>query len=347
MHPVITEADFRRQIGKTAGNAYLFFGEEDYLKLHALRLVRESVSPDPTFAVFNDIIIDGTDYTPDGLLNAMTPPPMMADGRLILLRGLDFNSMKPSELDGLVETLALLPEYDFNTVVVHVAAGNIDEGRLPKTPSATFKKLAEVATPVQFSAVSESRLITCAGKHFAHLGVQATPVECSFLIGYAGPSMFLLASEIEKLAYYVRAAGRDRVSVEDIRIVSVPQISTDAFALSNAVMAGKYRDALDVLAAMRFQRVEPTVILGELSRTFCEMHGARVLLDAGKSAQEIAQTLGRIHEYKAKLLIKAVSGLSVARLSRAIELCAATDVTLKSVKGMGDYATIEKLICSL
>ena len=197
MHEMISEAEYRRQIGKTAGRAYLFFGEEDYLKSYAVRATREAICPDPTFAVFNDIAIDAADYTPDALLNAMTPPPMMAEGRFILLRGLDFTAMKQSELDALIETLALLPEYDFNTVAVHIAAGMIDEGYLPKRPSATLKRLSEVATPVRFDAVSEARLTAWVGKHFAHFGVAATPACCAFLITYAGRSMFLLANEIE------------------------------------------------------------------------------------------------------------------------------------------------------
>jgi DNA polymerase-3 subunit delta len=348
MNPIITEADYRKMIGKTAGHAYLFYGEEDYLKLHAVRQTRESISPDPAFAIFNDVAIDATDYTPDGLLNAMTPPPMMADGRFILLRGLDFTAMKPSEVDALIETLALLPEYDFNTVVLQVASGCIDEGRSAKAPSTILKRLSEVLTPVCFEGVSDARLAAWAGKHFAHHGVQASAADCAFLVSFVGSSMFLLAGEIEKLAYFVRAAGRTDVNEADIRLVCVPQLSSDAFALSNAVMAGRYRDALDALAVMKFQRIEPTIVMGELSKTICEMYAARICLDAGKSAQELAAILGRTHEYRAKLLMKSASTLSLSRLERGVALCADADIALKtSARAAGDYGVIERLICSL
>ena len=344
MNPIITEADYRRELGKTAGRAYLFFGEEDYLKAHAVRMTRESVCPDAAFAVFNDITIDAIDYSPDALLGAMTPPPMMADGRLIVLRGLDLTTMRAAELDGLLETLALLPEYDFNTVILHIAAGNIDEGFLPKRPSTVLKKLSQVAVPVRFEAVSDARLAAWAGKHFAHLGVAASPADCGFLISYVGKSMFLLAAEIEKLAYFVLAAGRSTVTAEDIRTVAVPQLSSDAFALSNAIQAGNYREALDVLAVMKFQRIDPILVMAELSRTLCDMHAAKLLLEAGKTAAEISKALG-MHEYKTKLVIRAVSRTGVARLARAVELCGMADRSFK--RGTSDYAVIEKLICSL
>lgn len=344
MHAIISEADYRKQIGRTAGNAYLFFGEEDYLKGHAVKLTRKELCPDPAFAVFNDITIDAIDYTADALLNAMTPPPMMADGRLILLRGLDFNTMKPTELDALIETLALLREYDCNTVIIHVEAGLIDEGYLPKRPSTVLKKLCEVAIPVRFEASGPARLATWAGKHFAHYGVQAGAEECALLVDVVGRDMYRLASEIQKVAQYVLANGRSAVTGQDIREVAIRVTETDTFALSNAICAGDYRGALEALHALKFERVDPTLIMGEFSATLSNLYATRVLLDAGKSKSEIAATLS-LHEYKAGLLIRAVSGVSVARLAAAVALCAHGDQQIK--RAGGEYAVIEWLICSL
>lgn len=341
---IITEAEYRKLIGKTAGRAFLFFGEEDYLKAYDIKATREQVCPDPSFAVFNDITLDAIDFTADKLLDAMTPPPMMADERLILVRGLDFTTIKTAELDALIEALALLSEYDYNTVILHAAAGMLDEGYLPKKPGTVLKKLSEVATPVQFPVSTPARLTAWAGKHFQHLGVTVSPADCSFLISFAGKSMYLLASEIEKIAYYVLANGRSIATTEDIRLCAVAANDMDAFALSNAILAGKTDEALGVLGVMKFERIEPVIILGELSRTLCDMQATRLYLDVGKSVKEIA-ALFKCHEYKAGLLVKAVSRVSHARLVRAVSLCAEADFALK--RSSGDYAALEKLICSL
>lgn len=344
MNAIISEAEYRKQIGKTAGRAYLFFGEEDYLKQHAVKLTRESISPDEAFAVFNDVTIDAVDYSADMLLNAMTPPPMMADGRLILLRGLDFTAMKTSELDALVETLALLPEYDCNTVIIHVAVGLINEGYLPKSPSTVLKKLSEVAIPVRFEASTPARLAAWCAKHFAHHGVRAESADCAFLVSFVGRDMYRLSAEIEKVAYYVRAHGREVLTGEDIRAVAVPTVTEEAFALSNAICARDYRAALEALAVMKFERVEPTIVMGDLSRTLCDMYAVRILLDAGKSKAEIAAAL-KLHEYKTGLLMRAVSGADAAHLSRTVALCSEADLRLK--RASSDYDAIEQLICSL
>ena len=343
MNPILSESDFRK-LDKTAGRAFLLFGEEDYLKAHAVKMTRQRICPDPSFAVFNDITLDALDFTPDKLLDAMTPPPMMAEERLIVIRGLDFTAMKAAELDALLETLALLSEYDYNTVLIHAAAGLLDEGYLPKKPSTVLKKLGEVTTPVRFEASSDGRLAAWAAKHFQHLGVTISPSDCAFLVAFAGRSMYLLANEIEKIAYFVLAKGRDHATAEDIRLVAVPAVDTDAFALSNAILAGRTADALEALSVLKFERTEPTVIMGELSRTLCDMQAVRLYLDAGKSVKEIAATL-KLHEYKAGLLAKAVGRADPARLARAVSLCVAADSAIK--RSYGDYAAIEKLICLL
>ena len=345
MNAIISEADFRK-LKTTAGRAFLFFGEEDYLKTYNVKAARERICPEPAFAVFNDITLDALDFTPDKLLDAMMPPPMMADERLIVIRGLDFTTMKPPEQDALCEALALLPEYDYNTVILHVAAGLIDEGYLPKKPSTVLKKLGEVATPVRFEASTDGRLAAWAGKHFAHLGVTVSPADCAFLVSFSGKSMYLLANEIEKIAYYVRSKGRDLATSEDIRLVAVPSMDMDTFALSNAILAGRSAEALDALSVLKFERVKPEIVMGELSATFCNMLAVRCYLDGGKSNKEIGKLLGGMHEYKVGLLAKAVGRADPARLARAVELCTEADAAVKGAFG-GDYTAIEKLICSL
>ncbi len=341
MADFITDEDYRAQIDGAAGNAFLFFGSEDYLKAAAVRATREALCPDPAMAFFNDIIIDATEYTDERLLDTMAAPPMMTDARLIVLRGFDFTAIKAAELEGLLETLALIKEYDYNCIIIEVAADLINEGFLPKSPSAILKKIAKVATPVRFEAPTGARLTRWVGKHFAHHGVTAEPAICTAFVEYAGNTMFVLANEIEKLAAYVKAHGRSTVKAEDIRTVTVPAALPDAFALSNAILAGDGEAALAALAVMRFERVEPTVILGEISRTFAEMQSARVLFDAGKDVKEVASVL-KLHEYKARLISKALAKISPARLSRVITLAAKTDLSLK--RSSGDYSLIEALI---
>jgi len=340
---IIKEDVFRRQIKSGLCGGYLFFGEEDYLKAHALRTAREALCPDPSFAFFNDMRIDAPDYSAQGLLDALMPLPIMSDQKLVSVTNLYLSSLKASELDDLCDALATLGEYDYNVLILCVPADGMDEGSLPKRPSALLKRLSQYLTPVRFESISPARLCSWAGKHFAHSGVQASGEACAFLVRYCGTSMYTLASEIEKLCAYVLSHGRQTVSEADIRHVCIPQINDDAFGLANAILDGKYDEALSALSVMKFRRVEPVVILGEVSRVCCDLLCVKLLLDEGHSQAEIASIL-KMNEYRLRIYAAAAAAKTRKRLERAIALCRNADTT---VKGGSGYAAIENLICSL
>ena len=342
---LIKEELFRKQLKKGLSGGYLFFGEEDYLKSFSLRSAREAVCAEETFAVFNDVRIDPMDYSATSLVNALMPPPMMADKKIVTIDGLAICDMKASEIEELCEALSTLEEYDYNVLIISVPAGLMDEGNLPKNPSKTFKALSNHLTPVQFDSVVGSRLIGWVGKHFEHHGVKASPQICSVLAERCGKSMFILASETEKISYYVKEHGRNEVTAEDVDNISSSVISSDAYAFANAILDEKSNEAIKALEVMKFRRIDPVIILAEVSRVMCELLHIKRLHTEGLSAAEINKVLNLRSEYRTKLYITAASSKSEKKLKRAILLCAEADRMLKlSPQG---YTAIEKLVCFL
>ena len=341
---IIKEDQFRKQIKKGLSGAYLFFGDEDYMKSFALRSAREAICPDETFALFNEMKLDALDYSASALLDAIMPMPMMSEQKLITVNGLDINGLKQKELDELCEALESLKEYDYNVVIITVPAGLIDEGNLPKRPSSLLSRIGEFATPVLFEPVTGARLVSWVGKHFEHHGVKASPEVAAKLIAYSGRSMFTLSFETEKLSYYVLWNGRDTVTEADVLNVSIGEISTDAFTLANAILDGRNEDALTALGVMKFRRVEPLILLGEVSRVICDLISVKSLIEKGLPTSEAASIL-KMNEYKARLYASGAASRSMKKLRRALELCSEADLSLKlSPTG---YAPIEKLVCSL
>ncbi len=341
--PILTDAEFRRGLSKPA-QGYLFFGEEDYLKLHALEAARQAISPDPSFAAFNEIRMDALDYTPARLLDALVPLPMMQERKLVSLSGFNLTSLRASDVDRFCETVELLAEHPHNCLIVTVPNEGLDTGNLPKKPSELFLRLTEVLTPVRFNRVPPAKLAGWVIKHFNHGGVSASPAVASFLIDYCGRDMFTLAAEAEKLCCYVLAHGRTEVTEADVREVACAGMEYDAFALGNAIMEGRRADALSALAVLRHRRADPILLLGEIIRTWSEMLTVRLLTAEGKSPEEIF-ALTKIHTYRVGLYRKAGAVIDDARLRRAIALCAEADARLKqSPQG---YAALERLICAL
>lgn len=341
---ILKEESFRKQIKNGLAGGYLLYGDEDYLKAFSVDSARKAICPDPTFSFFNDMRIDVTDYTPSALLDALMPLPMMEEKKIVTLTGLRPSEMKTGELDDLCEALEALAEYDYNVLLMVVPAGGLDEGTLPRRPSSVLTRLSEFLIPVRYEAVSPARLVSWVGKHFVHNGVTVSEALCSYLVQYCGNSMYLLASEIDKLSYYVLSHGRNTVTEEDVRYVATPQMNTDAFALANAVLDGKHEQALEALSVMKYRRVEPIIVLSEVLRVVGDLLLIKALLEDGKTPSEISATL-KMNEYKVKIYASSASGKSLRRIKRTLELCREADRSLKlSPQG---YLPIETLICAL
>jgi len=342
---IIKEDVFRKQIKKGLSGGYLFFGEEDYLKSFSLRAAREAICPDETFAVFNEIKMDSLTYSPSALTDALMPPPMMADQKLITVSGLAVSDMKPSEIEELCSALEGLTEYDYNVLIISVPAGLIDEGNLPKAPSKILNTLSKYLTPVQFDQISGQRLISWVGKHFEHNGVSAAPEVCASLIERCGRSMYTLGSETEKISYYVLSKQRQTVALKDIQEISPSAIETDAYAFTNALLDGKYAAAMEALNVMKFNRIDPIIVLSEVSKTVCDMLAVKVMQLDGRSTGEMANALKMRSDYKARIYAAACASKPKEKLERALLLCSEADLNLKlSPQG---YIAIERLICSL
>ncbi|MBE6652201.1 MAG: DNA polymerase III subunit delta [Ruminococcaceae bacterium] len=343
---ILKEADFRKELKAAATGGYLFFGEEDYMKSASIRMARQSVAEaDPTMAAFDDIRLDGLDFTPAALLDAMSVPPMGGSRKVITITGMNFNALRAADLDKLCEALAEIPSYPYNLVIFSAAADALDGGNLPKKPSELLTTLGEYLRPVYFERNTPAKLAGWVQKHYLHNGVQADPSVCQFTVEYCGRNMFTLSGEIDKVSFYVRAKGRDTATEADIRTAAIPAMEYDAFAFTNAIMERRRGDALDILADLKLRRVEPLYILSEVSRVVCDLMAIRTMADGGHTSAEIGSSL-KMHEYRVGLYMKQARKADLALLRGAVTACQAADRALKRSAGDG-YGIIERLICTL
>ena len=343
MNPIIKDTDFRREIKSAPRSCYFFFGEEDYLKNATLAQAREVLGGDPAFDIFNNVTLDGREYSSDRLLDALAPPPMMADRKLVILHGLNLTELKQSDFTDFCGVLESLQDYDYNTLIVSASSNGFDPGNLPKRPSAQLKAIAELAAPVQFDHPTPAKLAAWAQKHYAAHGASASVQVAQYTVDVCGRDMFVLANEIDKVACYALAHGRAEVSERDVDAVTIPVTEIGAFALANAISEGRRADALVILDDMRFRRVDPVIILGEIGGVYSNMLVIKTLLDKGLSAPEIASAL-KMHEYALSRYLKSLRSMSAERVHQLVHAAARADAELKN--GGKSYAPLEKLICS-
>ena len=340
---ILKDADFRKEIKSAPAAGYLLFGEEDYLKNISADFARQTLCPDEGMRTFNEIILDALDFTPERLLDALGTLPMFADRKVVLLRGLNFNAMRQGEIDALCDVLEQLPAYDYNTLIIPVPADAINEGYLPKKPSALLSRLGQSLHLVQYDRCTPAKLAGWVARHFEHNGVTASPELCQRVIEVCGRSMHVLAGEIDKISYYTRAHERTVLTEQDISAAACVNVEFDAFAFANALSERNHALALSILSDMKFRRVEPTVILGEVISVACALLAIRRMAAEGRTPAEMSKTL-RMHEFRVGLYAKSAARRTVAELEGMVAACAEADSALKLSPQSG-YLILERLIC--
>ena len=346
---IMTNADFNKKIKENPCGNYLFYGEEDYLKSHAIKALKDALGIDEAFEIFNFVTLDVLDYTPDKLIDMLSMPPMMAEYKLVVLSGLNIKKMSSrsnsSELNELIDALKHLEEFDYNVFVMTVPSGNITEEMPKKAPTGALKMLSDVLQPVKFESPTPQKLSLWAVRHFDHHGIKANASDCSYLIDYCGKNMFTLSSEIEKLSLYIRAKGRDTLVRDDIAEVCNAEMEYGAFEFSNAILDGRRGDALNILSVMKFKQVEPLIILGELSGIFSDLLKIKIMLLSGKNNQQISSETG-INIHKVGIYATSARRMELDRLKHLVSMTAEADLAMKFRYDSG-YLHLEKLICSL
>ncbi len=346
-------ADVMSRIKKGISGCFIFCGPEDYLIRSYIKSACDAVSGgDPTVEAFAVSHIDfredsedrkGGNINYNELLSAAESLPMFCDRRLVHVRGVNFGRMTADGLDRFCETAEGFSDNDALAVIFEASEEEIDAGQLPKHPSAVLKKLARHLSVAFFDTQPPAKLAAWTKKHFSVSGVTAQTTQCHQIIENCGGSMWLIASETDKLSAYVLSQGRRELLDSDISEAgSVASAEPKPFAVSNAILDGKRESLLSSYYEMKNKKVRPEIILSQISSVFCELQTVLGLSDAGEARSAIASALG-MHEFRVGKYIEAGRRISREKICRAVELCGETDTLIKSFS-QDPYTAIERLI---
>jgi len=337
---IITAKDLELKIKQNAGGAYLFFGEEEYLKRHYLAKFREKAEADRDLAAFNHVIIDGGDL--DALEAECSGLALFAESRLIELRDLNIKKLKKEQLARLCD---ILEGVDTDTVIIYTLPSEFDAGNLPKRPSGALSALSKVCDCVEFERQSASKLAGWVNKHLMANGCFATLETCRDIVNFCTADMFILDNETKKLAAYAKSHGIQQITPEIVQHVCSSATIIGTFDFANALIAGDSATLIRIFSKMKRQKEKPVEILSSITRVCAELYTVKILALDGVEDKKIGEILN-LKEYPVKLRRQAVQRRSVEELERACALCEQADKKLKTTR-LDNYFIIEQLILSL
>jgi len=323
---------------KTAGNVYLFYGEESYLREYYMGELRKLLVP-KGFEEFNYHRLDGKDLTVQTLTEMAEALPMMAERTLILVSDFDLYRLGEEQRERLIAFLEDVPPYCCVVLLYDTV-----EYKPNRTMKKLYKAISDHVQAVEFRQAENSDLIAWISRRFRALGKEIDRQTAEHLIFTCGSLMTGLVPEISKIGTY--AKGKN-ITVQDVDAVADPVLSAEVFKLSDAVLAGNYDGAAQILGDLLKMQTEPILILGMLGAQLRRIYTASMAIDSGKNQYWLMELWNYKSDYPVKLLLSAAKKATTAWCAEAVIQCQVLDRRMKSEKGIDSAGELKLLLVRL
>ena len=255
--------------------AYLFFGEEGYLKKQYRNKLLQAWNPDGD--TMNESRFEGKGIDVKEVISLGETMPFFSDRRIILLENTGFFKNQCPEL---AEYLNNLPDYLYLLFV---------EEEVDKR-SKMFKTVKQIGRVVDFAVQDEKTLMRWVLGIMKREGKQITQRDMEHFLSKTGTDMSNIEKELEKLLCYTM--DRSVITGEDIDAVCTTQINNRIFAMVQAVAEQNQKKALDLYYDLLALKEPPMRILFLLARQFNLLLQVKELQRLGCDQKTIASRTG-------------------------------------------------------
>ena len=322
----------------TLAPAYLFHGEESYLREFCLSEIRRQLVPEG-FEAFNFHRLEGKGLTAQALTEAVEAMPMMAERTMVQVVDWDVYKLPEEQRRGLIALLEDLPPYCCLVLVYDL---------LEYKPNRTYKKLYGALSAhvreVKFQPLNQDQLMTWVARRLKAAGHTIDVPTAEHLLFTCGALMNQLIPEIAKIAAYAQG---ERITRADIDAVASPVVEAQVFDMTRAVSRGDFDRAAELLGQLLTLQQEPFMLLSLMGGELRRLHSARIALDAGRDRFWLMEQWNMRSDYPARLLLDNARRVSRRWCAGAVRRCCEADLRIKSVTGADGAAELKLLLMEL
>ena len=322
----------------TLGTAYIFYGEESYLREYYIAEIRKKLIP-AGFEQFNYHKLEGKGLTAQTLAEAVEAMPMMAQRTMVHVVDWDLFKLSEEQRGGLIALLEDFPPYCCLVMVYD---------QLEYKPNKTYKKLCAALNkhvqPVQFEEQDQAAMRNWVARRFRAAGHTIDVPTAEHLLFTCGSLMNGLIPEIEKIGAY---AKQERITKADIDAVAAPVLEAQVFDLTRAVAQGDYNRAAELLGSLLKLQEEPVMLLALLGKELRRLYTARVALDTGRDKFWLMEQWNIRFESIARQLLDNARRVDRRWCANAVRRCYEADVRMKSVNGVSGADELKLLLMEL
>lgn len=205
-----------------------------------------------------------------------------------------------------------------------------------------FSNLINAGVFVQIWPISLQQLPGWIGQRLQREGMQASPDGLRLLAEYAEGNLLAAVQEIEKLFLLY---GAVKLSTEQIATAVSDNSRFTIFDLVDVTLEGNITKSIKILASLKAEKTEPTVILWALTRELRSLYNMAEQLQSGKNMEMVLQQ-NRVWNNRKYLVQKALRQHKLKNLQQLLQKCAAADRIIKGAESGNVWDQFES-ICVL
>lgn len=318
---------------------HVLIGEDDFSLRQALEEIKKGIG-DPTALMTNTTVLDGRQVTLEQLRNACETVPFLAEKRLVIVEGLferfgsgNRNGRRKSprqagpseEYKTFAGGIKQLPEF---TELV-LLGGNIKAG------NPLLRELTAITQVRTFPRLRPPQLSQWITQRVKDAGGSISPQAVSLLVRFVGNDLWIMASEVDKLALFT---GGRRIEEADVRAVVSYAQEASIFAMIDAVLEFRVGAAQELLQQLLKQGMAPAQLLVMLSRQVRIIFLLKEMRGRGESRADIQSKLGLTSDFVLRKAWEQADRYSPARLREVYHRLLEADLSIKTGRLEGELA---------
>jgi len=263
-------------------SVYLLFGKESYLVSDLRKRIETVVLGGAKGSAFNRDVLVTARTKPDQVTEAVRTMPMLGARRLVVVERIDEGDKRNSA--AVQEALADVVKAEIPTTVLLITAVNVDRRRK------LFKAIKKHGLAVECKPLWERELRSWVNAEARRLGKRINGDAVHLLCDMVGNDLGKMHNELQKLAHYVGERPDIRLADAEEAVADL-KLST-VFDLTEALGAGRLKEALLALAKLDEAGTQPVRTLWFVTRHFRSLLAAREAVDQGTDPESALLAVG-------------------------------------------------------
>ncbi len=295
---------------------YLVWGDEEFLRDYYKGALIDKVL-DKDFADFNFKQYTSKKPVNDEIDSFFASYPCMSEKKIVYIKDSGIFK-KASEEDKKFWQRLFKEMPDFGIII-------FSEKSVDKR-NALYKLVNTEFTCDEFAFQKRPELTSWIIRYFAKYEKNISDDDAGYLIDCCSENMYILKSEIEKLANY-KTKGR-LITKEDIDKCACKIPESRVFKMIDDILDGNIKSAGEKLAELKLLKEEPIALCAAVFTKYSQLRKIKILSKT-LSPREIAAKTGQ-RDFIVNLNLNKIKNVSVQKLDKVLESCQSLDYRVKS-----------------